>query len=108
MTWAGKTLKPAGTGPSISVEEFDGPSSYDTSAGYTVTLSNISKISNAIAMAVNTSDSSVTLLPVVESVSDNTAVIRFYWSNGTGAAFSEVTSGTDLSDYKVIVVAFGQ
>jgi len=91
------TTKALGKGTyKIYIGSVAGPSSYST-GGFTVTVSELASISNAIVVAGGG------YIAEVASISGNTITVKAYSGAGT-----EVTDGTDLSTVTFIVLAVGE
>ena len=80
----------------IYIGSTSGPSSYSTD-GFTVTVSELRSVSNAMVVAGGGYTAEVA------SISGNTITVKAY--SGAG---SEVTAGTDLSTVTFIVLAVGE
>ena len=90
------TDRPYGAKPRIYIGTVAGPASYST-GGFTVTISELTKVSNAIAVAGGG------YVAEVVSISGNAITVKVYSGAGT-----EVGDGTDLSGVTFTILAVGE
>ena len=99
--------RPYGTGFIVYIGTTSGPSSYDATNGFSVTLP-MKKIHDAIVVLNNVGNTQVK----IDSISGNTIVLRFYTiaaNTSTGEiSATEVSNGTDLSALSIKIFAVGE
>jgi len=96
------TTKPYGIGKfKCALVITSGPASY-TTGGFTVTVSELSKVHGAVAVT------SGGYVASVAGVSDNTVTIAVYENAGAAGPLAEVGAGTDLSGVTFYIFVVGE